>query len=105
VGTLELKNRNILSWSWDNTLRIWSSDGEEIATLKGHTGLVNGALELKDGKILSWSGDKTFRIWSSDGEEVEKWFMANETVKIGNVSKNNILVYDKYPIRYEMIKQ
>ncbi|MDA8083103.1 MAG: TIR domain-containing protein [Nitrospiraceae bacterium] len=58
----------ILSWFWDGTLRIWSSDGTPLHVLDGHTGRVNGARVLADGRILSWSDDKTLRIWSSDGK-------------------------------------
>jgi WD40 repeat protein len=56
-----------LSWSEDNTLRLWSEDGVSLAVLEGHAGVVNGALELADGRLLSWSDDKNVRLWSEDG--------------------------------------
>ncbi len=65
--TLETDGR-ILSWSWDNTLRLWSLDGHPLATLTGHTDWVGDAVQLADGRILSWSEDNSPRLWSSDGQ-------------------------------------
>ena len=47
---------------------MWSSAGESLVVLEGHTDSVEGALSLADGRILSWSDDKTLRLWSSVGE-------------------------------------
>ncbi len=66
-GAIELRSGNILSWSADNTLRLWSSDGTCKAVLEGHTSSVEGAIELRSGDILSWSSDKILRLWSPDG--------------------------------------
>ena len=54
----------------DYTLRLWSSAGEALAVLEGHTFFVDGALFLEDDKILSWSWDNSLRLWSLDGEEL-----------------------------------
>jgi WD40 repeat protein len=54
-GARELRDGRLLSWSADNTLRLWAADGTEIAVLRGHEGEVRGALELRDGRLLSWS--------------------------------------------------
>jgi WD40 repeat protein len=63
-GAEELSNGRILSWSDDNTLRIWDAEsGSPLALLKGHIERVNGAEELSNGRILSWSVDKTLRLW------------------------------------------
>ena len=67
-GVLELKDGKLLSWSKnEHHLRLWSSEGEELAVLKGHEDVVREALELKDGRILSWSnyGDKTCLLYTS----------------------------------------
>ena len=66
-GAIELHSGDILSWSWDYTLRLWSPDGVCKAILEGHTDRVNGALELRSGDILSWSIDHSLRLWSPDG--------------------------------------
>ena len=66
-GALVLPNGRILSWSQDNTLRLWDEEsGACVAVLDGHTGSVIGAQVLPDGRILSWSGDKTLRFWDGD---------------------------------------
>jgi WD40 repeat protein len=54
----------LLSWSGDNTLRLWDgATGAALAKLEGHTESVNGALALPDGRLLSWSSDYTLRLW------------------------------------------
>ena len=66
-GAIELHSGDILSWSSDNTLHLWSPDGTCKEVLEGHTNSVWGAIELRSGDILSWSDDGTLRLWSSDG--------------------------------------
>ena len=66
IGAFELADGRLVSWSADETLRIWDSEtGVCLTTLKGHTDFVNGALELEDGRLLSWSTDNTLRLWES----------------------------------------
>jgi WD40 repeat protein len=66
-GAIQLRDGRILSWSRDNTLRLWRGDGTPIVTLTGHTEVVYGATQLADGRLLSWSGDSTLRLWDVDG--------------------------------------
>jgi WD40 repeat protein len=57
---------DILSWSDDNTLRIWNAvTGACSAIFEGHTGGVNGRMLLMNGDILSWSDDDTPRVWNA----------------------------------------
>jgi WD40 repeat protein len=58
----------LLSWSEDNTLRLWNGDGQVLAVLEGHTDEVWGALVLPGGGLLSWSRDHTLRLWDSEGQ-------------------------------------
>lgn len=68
AGALELADGKILSWSYDNTLRIWDKQsGRCLTVLEGHRGFVYGAHQLADCRILSWSEDKMLRLWSPDG--------------------------------------
>ena len=63
-GAQVLPNGRILSWSNDNTLRLWDGEsGAALAVLEGHTDWINGAQVLPDGRILSWSHDNTLRLW------------------------------------------
>ena len=64
---MALNDGRILSWSSDNTLRLWDGQsGQCLKVLEGHSNSVLGALALNDGRILSWSWDKTLRLW--DGQ-------------------------------------
>ena len=67
-GAFERPDGTLVSWSGDNTLRIWSKEGEPLKVLEGHTGWVNGVFERPDGTLVSWSRDNTLRIWSNEGE-------------------------------------
>jgi len=69
-GAVQLGDGRLLSWSWDNTLRLWEADGKPLATLVGHTRGVDGAVQLVDGRILSWSWDSTLRLWDGDGKAI-----------------------------------
>ena len=55
----------ILSWSADNTVRLWDvATGRQIGPAMTHDDRVNGALLSRDEtRILSWSADKTVRLW------------------------------------------
>jgi WD40 repeat protein len=61
-----LSDGRLLSWSADGTLRLWTSNGEAVAELAGHSRSVTGATVLNDGRVLSWSADGTLRLWASD---------------------------------------
>ena len=55
---------NIVSASWDKTVRVWSvATGECVQTLEGHSDGVFSAQFSPDGtNIVSASGDKTVRV-------------------------------------------
>ena len=59
--------RRILSWSHDQTLRLWdAATGAAIGEPLRHEGPVYGALYSPDGRrILSWSHDQTLRLWDA----------------------------------------
>ena len=71
-GAALLSHNRILSWSYDQSLRIWDGvGGENIAILEGHTKVVRGAQVLSDERILSWSPDCSLRIWDGGtGENI-----------------------------------
>ena len=60
--------REIVSASWDNTIRIWDSvTGECKRVLEGHTDDVNSAAYSPDGgEIVSASRDKTIKVWNAN---------------------------------------
>ena len=60
------ENANIVSASFDKTVRVWSAEtGELLQTLEGHTTPVFSAAFSPGGEnIVSASSDKTVRVWS-----------------------------------------
>jgi hypothetical protein len=76
-GACILTDGRILSWSWDGTLRLWSSEGAGLVTLTGHAAGVSLAKELPTGQLLSWcNSDGTLRLWSAEGIPVGNWPVA-----------------------------
>ena len=71
IGVLERPDGTLVSWSRDNTLRLWSREGDPLKVLEGHTDSVRGVLERRDGTLLSWSQDNTLRLWSRDGDPLK----------------------------------
>jgi hypothetical protein len=63
----------ILSWSDDNTARLWNvATGQQIGPAMKHDDFVRGALLTKDETpILSWSTDSTLRLWDvATGQQI-----------------------------------
>ncbi|MBD2464547.1 TIR domain-containing protein [Oscillatoria sp. FACHB-1407] len=57
----------------NNTVKLWRSDtGEELRTLRGHSGIVESVTFSPDGKMIaSASRDNTIKLWSITGEELK----------------------------------
>ncbi|MCL1467582.1 caspase family protein [Argonema galeatum] len=63
--------QTIASGSRDNTIKLWSREGKELATLKGHSREVISVSFSPDGQtIASGSNDNTIKLWSRDGKEL-----------------------------------
>jgi WD40 repeat protein len=60
------------SWA-ESDIRVWDVEkGEQVGTLKGHSGAVGTLLYSPDGKTLASGGDSTIRLWDIDTGEVRK---------------------------------
>ena len=66
VGAILLSDRRMLSWATDFTMKVWTTGGIVLATLKGHQNDIRGALELEDKSIVSWGNDNTVRVWKPE---------------------------------------
>lgn len=52
-------------------MRLWSKEGQEIATLKGHSDGVHSVVFSHDGQnIASTSEDKTAKLWTREGKKI-----------------------------------
>lgn len=68
-GLALLNNIGVVSASHDQTLRVWTFEGEYVAELVGHTALVYSAACSDDGSLIaSASEDNTVRTWRPDGQ-------------------------------------
>jgi WD40 repeat protein/energy-coupling factor transporter ATP-binding protein EcfA2 len=61
----------IASASEDKTVKLWSIEGRELHTFKGHSSKVTSVSFSPDGKtIASASEDKTVKLWSIEGTQL-----------------------------------
>lgn len=66
-GLTEVPGLGFASCSNDETVKLWTTDGNLIQTFKGHTGFVFAITTLVTGEIASGGDDCTVKIWRTDG--------------------------------------
>jgi WD40 repeat protein len=70
----------LLTASDDNTLIIWSLDGDILRRLAGHSGAVNVGLFLPDGEsVASASDDRTMILWDIESGQPVRIFRGSPT--------------------------
>jgi tetratricopeptide (TPR) repeat protein len=59
--------RRLVSAGFDGTVKVWDAvTGQELLSLKGHTGGANGVAYSSDGRCLASAGDdQTVKIWDA----------------------------------------
>lgn len=58
----------LVTGSADKSIIVWSSKGERMATLEGHTDCVRGLAPLPERTLLSCANDATIRYWDATGQ-------------------------------------
>ena len=77
----------IATASFDQTVKLWSIEGEELQTLAGHAQPVLSVSFSPDGKLIATaSEDKTVKLWSIEGEELQTLIGHNEAVQSASFS-------------------
>jgi WD40 repeat protein len=63
---LTIDDSRILSWSTDQTLRLWDMEtSQQIGPAMQHDAPVVGAILNKNGsRVVSWSADSALRFWN-----------------------------------------
>ncbi len=67
----DLPDGRLATGSWDKTVRIWSTKGEELYVLHGHEGEIRCITALPDGRLATGASDKTMCLWPREGEELQ----------------------------------
>ncbi|KAK7493213.1 hypothetical protein BaRGS_00015550 [Batillaria attramentaria] len=77
VSALQAAGQNILSGSYDNTIRLWSTEGEPLMTIPGHTAPVKCVAWIHQGEgeetstFVTGSHDQTALLWRWHGDSNE----------------------------------
>ena len=61
-GARGLRNGTFLSWSFDNTMRVWSRDGKCLTEIKSEMNPLCEPLLLRGGQLLTWC-KADLRLW------------------------------------------
>jgi len=60
---VEVPGLGFASCSNDETIKMWTIDGVNLATLRGHSGFVFSICYLDSGELVSGSDDCTVKVW------------------------------------------
>jgi WD40 repeat protein len=75
----------IASASWDNTIKLWNTAGQNLKTFRGHTAELWNVVFSPDGQMLaSASSDQTVKLWSINGELLHT--LSGHTGVVGEVA-------------------
>ncbi|MEM9540748.1 MAG: WD40 repeat domain-containing protein [Cyanobacteria bacterium P01_E01_bin.42] len=86
--------------SWDNTAKLWKSDGKPIKLLEGHSDRITTVVFSPDSQIFATaSQDKTAKLWNRNGkliktlkghgDRIEKIVFSRDSQRIATTSRDN----------------
>lgn len=76
VETVAVGKRAIASASWDNTIRLWTLDGDAIKTPQAlkHKGAVYTVSFRSDGQLFASAGEHgDIKLWTAQGKLLKQW--------------------------------
>ncbi|MEI7554065.1 protein kinase [Candidatus Chlorohelix sp.] len=77
--------KTLATGSWDNTARLWNTQGKSFATLTGHTGWVVIVAWSPDGTTLATGSlDSTIRLWKADGAFISE--LKGHSAEVTNIA-------------------
>mmetsp|Transcript_32365 Transcript_32365/g.68977 ORF Transcript_32365/g.68977 Transcript_32365/m.68977 type:complete len:772 (+) Transcript_32365:3-2318(+) len=93
IRAISTSSTHLVTASNDNSLKMWSFDGCEMATLAGHQSFVYGVTHSPDGQtILSTSDDCTLKLWSTSDLQCGQSIIHAGTVWQGTSLPNGDIV-------------
>ena len=93
--TFSPDDNKIASASKDNTVKLWSKDGEELQTLYGHNQRVTSVSFSPDSKtLISASDDKTVIVWNLEDLTLKK-LIEDACIQVKDYLKYNATGSDK----------
>merc|ERR1719453_2626633 len=64
IAAVAVHGDRIATASWDATARVWTSAGDSVWTLRGHTDWVQAVAFLSEARLVSGASDASVRVWS-----------------------------------------
>jgi WD40 repeat protein len=86
AGVAFSSNSKLLVWASNDyteeeyTVRIWNTNGKEIAVLSGHTDVIQDISLSQDGKIIATADRNSVRLWQVDGRLLQRIPMESSAI-------------------------
>ncbi|GEM_PF-6993409 len=96
LGAKAVSGGRVLGWTQDNTIKLWSSDGDVQYAYEVSASDIQGVVEAGEGVFMTWSSEKVITVF---GPECEEKVFVEETVTgaltLLPLDKDFFVVYSK----------